>query len=163
MSNKYQGELYTSNLSLSRSSKLDVRVRNEKTSLIAFAGPRATFDSLVASASKHLVISIIPCWTAASSSNFREDAAMIHFDTTTSISDTTTIADGFQDGQDAFACDIATHYAPQSEQELFSYLLSVISESFQPIVLNDLIIPPAPNFGIGFAAGYIQAYLETQK
>jgi hypothetical protein len=92
-------------------------------------------------------------------SNFREDAAMI-FDITTS---TRTVTEGFQEGQDAFACDLATHHAPQSEQDLLSYLLFEINESFQPIALKHVTILPAPVFGFGFAAGYLQAYLETQK
>jgi hypothetical protein len=120
-------------------------------------------QSLAASASKDLVISIIPCWPAASSTNVREDAAMINFTTPISISSSYTVAEGFQEGQDAFACDLATHHAPQSEQELLSYLLFELSECHQPIFLETMTILPDPPFGISFLAGYLQAYLEAQK
>jgi hypothetical protein len=78
------------------------------------------------------------------------------------VSDDYTVAQGFQEGQDAFSCDLEGNHAPQTEQELITYLLFELSESFQPIVLNDMTISPSPNFGFGFTAGYLHAYLAAR-
>jgi hypothetical protein len=115
--------------------------------------------TLAASASKNSVVSIIPCWTAASNSNFREDAAMINI-TFTTTDDQDTIANGFQMGQFAFYGDLVGHTVPQTDQDLTSYLFSEIFDCLQPFYYNETVLPGSPTFALGYATGYLQAYLN---
>jgi hypothetical protein len=86
-----------------------------------------------------------------------------HFDISTTASDDYTISEAFQEGLDAHYSDLSRNRVPQSEQALLAFLLAEFASSLQPIVLEQVMIPASPHFGVGFLAGYLQAYLEAQK